>query len=205
MVPLKPCDESVRDPSFVRMTTWRRLAPSTNHKTGGLATLPFSRPRLASAVTSSGSVHGTADFDQRLDRFDRHVLRRYPPVDLCRRDADVAEHVLDVAQPDPVLECMRRERMPQRVRRDIPDPRALRVRLQDQPESLAGEAVAAVVEEKRRLVRHRDRRARLVEIALQRYDCRGTQRHVPLPARLTAAADRRLLQVDVVEIERDEL
>ena len=66
------------------------------------------------------------------------------------------KQLLHVAQVGSPLQGVGRERVSQRVRRNVADLRLLRVRLQDQPETLPGQPVAAVIQEERRFVVDRE-------------------------------------------------
>src|SRR5437016_523227 len=72
-------------------------------------------------------------------------------VNLGRRDAGVAQQLLDRLEVVAVAQAMRRERVPQDMRRDRVDAGLLGVALDDQPEALPRDAQAVVVEEQRRL------------------------------------------------------
>ena len=73
-----------------------------------------------------------------------HSLARDMRIDLCRRDITVPEQELDDTQIGAVIEQMRRERVPDRMRRKLLlDAGFLRVALDYVPEGLARHAIAA--------------------------------------------------------------
>ena len=72
-----------------------------------------------------------------------HSLARDMRIDLCRRDITVPEQELDDTQIGAVIEQMRRERVPDRMRRKLLlDAGFLRVALDYVPEGLARHAIA---------------------------------------------------------------
>jgi hypothetical protein len=74
-------------------------------------------------------------------------------VDLRSGDVGVAEELLDHADVHAAAQHVRREAVTQRVRRHSPeDARLVRITLEYQPETLAGQALAAAVHEQRRLI-----------------------------------------------------
>ena len=79
------------------------------------------------------------------------VVLRDARVDLGRAEVGVPEHRLDRAQIGPVLEEVRRERVPHLVGRDRRrDARRARVALDDLPDGLAGERASGGREKQRR-------------------------------------------------------
>jgi hypothetical protein len=69
-------------------------------------------------------------------------------VDLGGGDVGVTQHLLDVPQGHSSAQHMRGEGVAQRVRRyAIAEVRGLGVSLQDEPETLAGQALTAAVDE----------------------------------------------------------
>src|SRR5690242_3777132 len=81
------------------------------------------------------------------------VLRADLRVDLGRRDVRVAEELLHLAQAGAGAEHMRREAVAQSVRRHAPGKAGIAgVALEDEPEALAGQPLAAPVDEERRFL-----------------------------------------------------
>src|SRR5689334_14940755 len=75
------------------------------------------------------------------------VVAVHVRVDLRRRDAGMAEHLLDRPEICPALEQMCREGMPERMGRDVlRDAGAIDVMLQDLPGAHPGQRSAARVE-----------------------------------------------------------
>src|SRR3954453_6301904 len=73
-------------------------------------------------------------------------------VDLCCRDIDVSEHLLDSAKVGASLEQVRRKRVPQRMRRHVfRDRRTLDMTPQDLPGAHARQWLAARIEEEHAL------------------------------------------------------
>src|ERR1044072_803061 len=99
------------------------------------------------------------------------VVQRAQPVrvdvrvDLRRRDIAVAEHHLHRAQVGAVLEKVRREAVPQHVRRQRADAGAAAVAYEDLPEPLPRHRRAAVVQEHLRVAAAQQPAAHLGEIA----------------------------------------
>ena len=79
----------------------------------------------------------------------------------------MTEHLLDVAQLVPVPQRMGGERMAQRVRRDVLNSGLARIGLEDQPEALAGQPAAAVIDEQRGLFVRGDAWPALIQIVSQ--------------------------------------
>ena len=126
-------------------------------------------------------------------------------VDLRRRHRRVAEQLLHDPHIRPSLEQVRRERVSERVGRNVLDPGALGDRLQDEPRVLPAEPAAASTEEQRRR-----RRALLAEDGpaahepgVERTARKAPHGHEPLLVALAGDAHDVLLHV--VDVERDEL
>src|SRR5258708_1301674 len=75
----------------------------------------------------------------------------YLAIDLCRRDVSMAHQLLYRTQFHAFAQHQDRERVAQAVRRDIGNAGLTRVTLDDQPEALARETLAVMVEEERLL------------------------------------------------------
>src|SRR6185503_12247892 len=136
-----------------------------------------------------------------------HALARDVCIDLCSRDVAVAEKQLHDAQVRTVVEQVRRERVPDRVRRQLLlDAGFARVALDDVPEGLARHAVAAA------------RREQVFGLPLEQDLDAGTvdeffdpvlrlvaERNEPLAIALADDAEHTLIQVDLIDLEIDEL
>src|SRR6476646_11043485 len=136
-----------------------------------------------------------------------HVIGGHVRVHLGRLDAGVAEHLLDAAQVAAALEQVGGERVPQRVRRDVlGDPGLAGVLADELEHRLAGDALAAVVEEKNvAALEPAQVRAAALEVDPGRLGGALSHRHDPLLRALAGAADDALGQVDVGDAQRDEL
>ena len=120
----------------------------------------------------------------------------------------MAHQLLHVAQRRAAAQHVRGEGVAQRVRRHVVDAGFAGVVLEHQPDALAGQPLAAAVDEERLLAAPpRHPRARLIEVGVERRDGGGVDRDQPLAAALAHAAHRGALvvQLDRVQVERDEL
>ena len=77
-----------------------------------------------------------------------YLVRVQMQIDLCGGDIGVAEHVLSALDVRAVLDQMRRERMAERVRCDIPcDPGGFCVSFEHLPETLSAHGMSGTVGE----------------------------------------------------------
>src|SRR6188474_1818087 len=135
-----------------------------------------------------------------------HVLEprtRHVRVDLGRRQVAVTEKHLHDAQIGTVVQQVRREGMPQRVRREVlADARLARVTLDDVPERLSRHAVAAARREQVvGLTLEQDLDARALQELL--YPLHGllAQWNQPLAVALADDSKYALIQVHLAELE----
>ncbi len=133
--------------------------------------------------------------------------RLYPSVDLRRAHGAVAEQLLDRAQVGAPVEQVRRERMPQRVRRDPTLHRRVpRPRLQPPPDVGGGQPPAALGEEQRRRpIAALQSRATALEPALDGAQGRLAGRDDPRLAAFSLDPDLLVLERDARDVEVDEL
>src|SRR5262249_32335552 len=155
-----------------------------------LRTLPFYPLRsFRAGARVGGVVHA------------HELVGAHVGVALRRRQAAVAEELLDHAEIGAGVEQMRRERVAQRVRAHAPaDPGRGGARPHDRVQRAHAEPPAARVREQRAPAP-----AAPLEIGGERAGGPAAVRHDPLLLALAEHADRLLRAVDVIEVEPGEL
>ena len=111
-----------------------------------------------------------------------------PTVDLRRRNADMTQEQLHVAEVCAAAQGMGRKRVTQGVRCDIGDISLVRVGLEDQPEALSRQPVSTMIEEERMLFSQHQARSRIFQVVAQGLDGGRPQRDATLTERPAGAA-----------------
>ena len=137
-----------------------------------------------------------------------HLFHRNLRVDLGRREPGVAEQFLDVAEVGTVIEQVRRECMPQAVRRDVVDSTHMLDVFVDHTADGAGRDPCALIVEKQSLRvagRHRTiikkSIAGLLDIQHHGLCSRFAERHDPLFPPFAGDANHSLAKIDIVDID----
>src|SRR5690606_19295405 len=136
-----------------------------------------------------------------------HPLASDVRVDLGRRDIAVPEQELHDPKVGTVVQQMRRERVPNGMRRQLlVDARLLRVALDDMPEGLAGHSIAPPRrKEVVRLPLEQDLAAGAAEELAQPVLRLVSERDQPLAVALADDPEHALIQVQLAHLEIDEL
>src|SRR6476469_10671761 len=95
--------------------------------------------------------------------------------------------------------------MAQCVRGNVLDSRLARVRLENQPEALAGQPAAPVIDEQSLFLVRGDPWPTVIQVTAQCIDGAGPQRDRSLATALARAPGDAPLEVDIRQIERDQL
>src|ERR1700722_2749840 len=135
--------------------------------------------------------------------------RLYPSVDLRGRDACMPEQLLDDAEVGAAFEQMGRERMPERVRMEIPNAGDLRRGLlRPHPQAATNvrgaQTASRLRQEERSVLAVGERRSRTGQVALDRPQGMFARGHEARLFPLALNAHLLGVEVDGVEIERDE-
>ncbi len=100
----------------------------------------------------------------------------------------MAQQELHIAQVRTAAQGVRGKGVTEGVRRDVGDIGLVRIRLEDKPEALARQAVAAMVEEERVFFPQDEAWPRVLQVVADRLNGSRAKRNPPLPERAAGAA-----------------